>query len=698
MSALLRNLRQDVPASIVVFLVAIPLSLGIAAASGAPLMAGLIAGVVGGIVAGALGGAPMLVSGPAAGLTVIVAGTIASFGMAGTAVIVALAGLVQIVLGLSRLGRAALALSPAVVHGMLAGIGVVITLGQVHVVLGGSPASSAWHNLRELPGQIADHHGVSLALGLLVIALMLIWPRLVKTSLLPSALVAVVAATGLAAALDADVKRVELPSFGLTFPQWPDGPAHEIAIAVVTIALVAGVESLLSAVAVDKLHDGPRANLDRELIAQGAANTVTGLLGGLPVTGVIVRSSANVAAGARTRASAILHGVWIAVFVLLAAGLLEMIPLSALAAVLIVVGLKLISPAQIRTYARHRELPAYLVTAVGVVATDLLTGVALGLGVAALTMVWRLARCEVRAASTAADGWRVTITGTLAFICTGRLARGLAQVPPGVPVVVELHLDYLDHGAFAALRDWQEAHTRSGGTVTIREMRDGWFGRALDGRLGAQRSFWTPWHSWTRWQERDAMNAGLRDFERHVAPFVQPQLSDLVRDGQSPSQLFITCADSRLVPNLITASGPGDLFCVRNVGNIVPPASSADASVGAAIEYAVTVLGVRTITVCGHSDCGGVRALMSGSASASSSLGRWLSHAGTHFGPASEPEGCAAHVRHQLDNLRTYPAVREALAAGDLTLTGMYFDLAEARMHRVGDLPPERSEVASTVT
>jgi carbonic anhydrase len=359
-----------------------------------------------------------------------------------------------------------------------------------------------------------------------------------------------------------------------------------------------------------------------------------------------------------------------------------MIPMAALAAVLIVVGLKLISPAQIRTYARHRELPAYLVTAGGVIATDLLTGVALGLGVAALTMMYRLARCEVRATSTD-DGWRVTITGTLAFICAGRLTRGLAVVPAGVPVVVELHLDYLDHGAFATLRDWQEAHTRTGGSVTIREMRDGWFGRAVDGRLGSQRSFWTPWHSWTRWQERDAMTAGLRDFDRHVAPFVQPQLSDLVRDGQSPSQLFITCADSRLVPNLITGSGPGDLFCVRNVGNIVPPYGSGDASAGAAIEYAVDVLGVSTITVCGHSDCGGVRALMKAQASSSSALGRWLSYAGTRFPSWSEKECCVAHVDRQLDNLRSYPAVREALAAGRISLNGMYFDLAEARMHRL---------------
>jgi carbonic anhydrase len=256
---------------------------------------------------------------------------------------------------------------------------------------------------------------------------------------------------------------------------------------VLTIALVAGVESLLSAVAVDKLHDGPRSDLNRELVAQGAANTVSGLLGGLPVTGVIVRSSANVAAGGRTRASAVLHGVWVAGFVLLAAGLLEMIPMAALAGVLVVVGLRLISLAQIKTYARHRELPAYLVTAVGVVATDLLTGVALGLAVAVATMLWRLARCEITVAPAGDGGWRVGISGTLAFVCAGRMARALAPIPAGVPVVVELHLDYLDHGAFAALRDWQQAHARTGGTVTVREVRDGWFARAGTGRLGSAR-------------------------------------------------------------------------------------------------------------------------------------------------------------------------------------------------------------------
>jgi carbonic anhydrase len=692
MSDLTQLLRRDLPASIVVFLIAIPLSLGIAAASGAPLLAGLVAAVVGGIVAGALGGAPLQVSGPAAGLTVIVAGTVADFGFAGTAAIVAVAGLVQIVLGVSRLGRAALALSPAVVHGMLAGIGLVIALSQVHVMLGGAPQSSAWRNLIDLPGQLATHHGAAAVLGVLTVAILLFWPRLVRFSLLPAALVAVVSMTALASGTGADVDRVNLPDeplTGLIRPVWPDAPAREIVVAVLTIAIVASVESLLSAVAVDRLHDGPRANLNRELVAQGAANAASGLLGGLPVTGVIVRSSTNVAAGARTRASAILHGLWIAAFVLLFADLLETIPMAVLAAVLIVVGLRLVDLAQIRTYVRHRELPTYLVTAFGVVFTDLLTGVALGMITAAVLILWRLTRSEIRRVERSPGEWSVTINGTLSFVESARLTRELGALPPGADVDVELHLDYLDHGAFETIRDWRSGYERAGGTVRIREVHDSWFHQATSGRLGGGKRTPRVLGSWSRWQDmdqqrRNAMAAGIAEFERSVAPLVRPHLADLARDGQRPQQLFITCADSRLVPNLITASGPGDLFCVRNIGNLVPPHDSGDTSVGAAVEYAVDILGVTTITVCGHSGCGAVRALMSDAASRGSALGDWLSLSGVRFTDRSDEERCCTdNVVQQLANLRTYPAVRAAEAAGGLRVTGMYFDLAEARMYEV---------------
>lgn len=703
MSSFRSALRHDVPASLVVFLIAIPLSLGIAAASGAPLFAGLVAAVVGGIVAGALSGAPLQVSGPAAGLTVIVAGTVLEFGWAGTVAIVAMAGALQVGLGLSRLGRAALALSPAVVHGMLAGIGVVIVIGQVHVVLGGAAFSSPLDNLRELPGRILGHHDGSVTIGALTMAVLVLWPRLVKVSLLPAALVAVVVATVTSTVADLDVPRVALSDAPLTrmvLPRWPDAPVVEVLVAVVTIALVASVESLLSAVAVDKLHDGPRANLNRELVAQGTANLVSGALGGLPVTGVIVRSSANVAAGARTRVSTVLHGVWVAVFVLLFTDVLELIPLPALAAVLVVVGVRLVNLAHLRTFARHRELPAYLVTAGGVVLADLMVGVALGIGVALVLTLYRLARCDIRCTGSDPGRWLVTVTGTLAFVTAGRLTRELGTVPPGQAVDVELRLDYLDHGAYEAIEDWRQAYERDGGTVRVREVHHGWLHRATAGRLGDGKSTAQPRFlaSWSQWQASHtagrpvrAMAEGIDEFQRSVAPLVRPHLADLAAKGQAPQQLFITCADSRIVPNLITASGPGDLFCVRNIGNIVPPHGAGDHSVGAAVEYAVEVLGITTITVCGHSGCGAVRALMAASVAADTgdaALGRWLRHAGADGelpDTRCEKQHCLANIRRQLDHLRTYPSVVRALAEDRLRLVGMYFDLAEARVEVLDD-------------
>jgi carbonic anhydrase len=313
-------LRYDLPASLVVFLVALPLSLGIAIASGAPALAGLIAAVVGGVVAGAVGGSPLQVSGPAAGLTVVVAGLIGQFGWKVTCAITVAAGVLQVLFGLSKVARAALAISPVVVHAMLAGIGLTIALQQVHVLLGGESQSSAWRNVMELPGQVLGAHGPGVVLGVLVIAILVGW-RWVPGRLgkVPGPLVAIVTATAAAIVFRVDVDRVALDGSlldAIALPSLPEGNWGAFATGVLTVALIASVESLLSAVSVDRMQNGPRTNFDRELIGQGTANIASGTLGGLPVTGVIVRSSTNVQAGARTRASAMMHGVWVLVFAL----------------------------------------------------------------------------------------------------------------------------------------------------------------------------------------------------------------------------------------------------------------------------------------------------------------------------------------------------------------------------------------------
>lgn len=503
-SSFARVLQRDLPASFVVFLVAVPLSLGIALASNAPIMAGLIAAVVGGIVVGALSGAPLQVTGPAAGLVVVVFDLTERTGGDWRAVcaVIALGGLIQLALGAARVARVALAISPAVVHGMLAGIGVLIALGQLHVVLGGRPLASAAGNLRALPDQVLTLSGPAACLGLLTIAILAGWSWLPSNGLgrVPAPLVAVVAGTLVSLGLSLPVERINLAlddhvhavsagvllpdgpdaplgdegrlAAAISLPTWPKLPLWEVAGAALALALVASVESLLCAVATDRLHHGRRADLDRELLAQGAGNTLSGLFGGLPVTGVIVRSSANVAAGAETRASAILHGVWVLLCVALLPFLIEAIPKSVLAALLVFIGVRLVNLQHARELWKHGELTIYLVTLAGVVLIDLLSGVGLGIGCAVLRLVWRLAHVQVHV--TRGAPWRVQVRGALSFLGVPRLLDALGRVPSGQPVRVDLSLTSLDHAGREALEGWRVAHERGGGAVHMEGLGAVW--------------------------------------------------------------------------------------------------------------------------------------------------------------------------------------------------------------------------------
>ena len=469
----------DLSASIAVFLIALPLSLGIALATGAPLQAGLVAAAAGGLVAGRLGGAPLQVSGPAAGLTVVTADLIQKFGWRTTCAITVLAGLAQLGLGFLRVARSALAVSPAIVHGMLAGIGITIAVAQLHIVLGGSPSSSVVDNIRELPAQLAHPHVAALSMSALTLAVLLAWPqipgrlgRALRT--VPAALVAVAAATATAAITGLTLPKVDLPSWrSHALAGLPEGPALGIVAAVLTTTLVCSVQSLLGAVAVDKLTtrrpaaQQGRSDLDRELLGQGTANIVSGSLGGLPVAGVAVRSSANVQAGALSRNSTMLHGVWVVVAALLMVPVLELIPLAALAALVMAVGIQMVSLHHIRTVTRHREVLVYAVTTVGVVVLGVLEGVALGIAMAVGVALHRLTRTRFTH-EVAPDGvHHVRVRGQLTFLAVPRLSRTLHLVPHGADAVVELDGSFMDHAAYESLHDWQSAHIAQGGSVEL---------------------------------------------------------------------------------------------------------------------------------------------------------------------------------------------------------------------------------------
>ncbi|MET8407964.1 SulP family inorganic anion transporter [Streptomyces sp. NPDC005195] len=756
----------DVSASIAVFLIALPLSLGIALATGAPLQSGLVAAAVGGLVAGRLGGSPLQVSGPAAGLTVVTAELIHRYGWRTTCAITVLAGIAQLGLGCLRVARTALAVSPAIVHGMLAGIGVTIAVAQLHVVLGGIPQSSVLENFRALPAQLARVHPGAVSMSLLTLTLLFAWPRIPGRAghvlrTIPAALVAVAGATATASLAGLVLPKVDLPSWSShALAGLPDGPVLGIAAAVLTTTLVCSVQSLLGAVAVDKLVSARpdlqarvgRSRLDRELLGQGAANAVSGALGGLPVAGVAVRSSANVQAGAVSRNSTMLHGVFVVIAALLMVPILELIPLASLAALVMAVGIQMVSLHHIRTVTRHREAVVYAVTTLGVVVLGVLEGVALGIAVAVVVAMHRLARTRITHEERGGVH-HIHVCGQLTFLAVPRLSRILHLVPRGTSAVVELDGSFMDHAAYESLQDWQQAHCAQGGTVELTGRTGGRIAEPSDSSHCRCRP-WTPWRnhhcepstnpqsvspggrpgassapvgpggSGDSGGPGDAVGSsarsgpgdhrghgdhqlarGISAFQRNTAPLVRDELARLAREGQRPSQLFLTCADSRLVTSMITSSGPGDLFVVRNVGNLVPKPGeeSGDDSVAAAIEYAVDVLHVRSITVCGHSGCGAMQALLNSEpGGAQTPLKRWLRHGLPSLermaarerpwaklagrAPADAVEQlCLTNVVQQLEHLRAHDSVTRALREGALDLHGMYFHVGEAQAYLLVD-------------
>lgn len=478
------TLPRDLMASVVVFLVALPLCMGIAIASGLPPAKGVITGIVGGLVVGWLAGAPLQVSGPAAGLTVLVFELVQQYGAAMLGPILLLAGALQLLAGRLKLGCWFRVTAPAVVYGMLAGIGILIVLSQLHVMMDAQPEASGLDNLGAFPAALwaalpfSGGNGMAAAsLGLLTIACMWTWDRLrpQRLRLLPGALLGVAAATLVGLWLGLDVRRVEVPDNLADAISWLQ-PADLLAfadpgllVAALAVAFISSAETLLSAAAVDRMHQGPRADFDRELTAQGVGNMLCGVLGALPMTGVIVRSSANVQAGARTRLSAMLHALWLLAAVVLLAALLEQIPVASLAGVLVYTGLKLIDLDALRQLGRYGRMAMliHVATALTIVATDLLTGVLLGFALTLAQLAWQASRLKI---GVVRDGRRVELRmqGAATFLRVPQLARALQGVPQDAWLHVPMaHLRYIDHACMELLEEWQRANQASGARLII---------------------------------------------------------------------------------------------------------------------------------------------------------------------------------------------------------------------------------------
>ena len=504
------HVRNDVPAGVVLFLVALPLCLGIALASGAPLFAGIIAGVVGGIVVALFSGSQLSVSGPAAGLASIVLASIAALGDYRLFLVaVVLAGLFQVVIGFLRAGTLGNYIPHSVIKGMLAAIGITIILKQLPHALGYDAsgfmdeemAFGGWEWMRIFTDPFsaleAIHPG-AIVIALISLAILLAWDvKSIKkqrwSSLVPAALVAVVVSIALnelfasaAPSLYLSAERghlVQLPipaSVGAFFSQFTLPNFSGLGVAAVwttalTIAAVASVESVLSIEAVDKMDPAKRiSDVNRELVAQGIGNITSGLLGGLPVTSVIVRSSANVYAGGKTRLSAMVHGGLLLLSVLFIPTLINMLPYACLAAVLLVVGYKLSSLKLIRSMWKEgiTQFLPFIVTTVVVVATDILAGVALGI-LASLYFVIRTNRHAAITVVHENNDWLLRFNKDCSFVNKATLKEHLRTIPDGAHLIVDgTKALYVDHDIYETLHDFEQTATFKSITVQYHNLHD----------------------------------------------------------------------------------------------------------------------------------------------------------------------------------------------------------------------------------
>lgn len=458
--------KEDFVAGIVVFLVALPLCLGIAIASGVPPVSGLVAGVVGGLVVPWISRSPLSVSGPAAGLTSIVLVEVQHLGGINpflTAVL--LAGIMQFLLGVLRAGRFSALVPSAVIKGMLAAIGITIIWKQLPVAFGAS-------------GGVADivreWHTGAVLIAVVSLVVLYGWKHtpLARFKLISPALVVVVVASAIAQFLAGTVPAlearhfVEVPLGGIT-ALWQAMPRPDYGamanpatwMAAATIAIVASIETLLSLQAVDRLDPMKRHSPpDRELLAQGTANAVSGFLGGLPLTAVIVRSGANVAAGAKERMSAVVHGALLLLAVVFAGPLLNKIPLAALAAVLIQVGLNLCKPALFATQARLgvTQLLPFGITIAAVLAMDLLKGVIVGIIVGIAFVLYENSKRAVVAIRDDSGTWRMRFRRDGTFVSKPGIVSTLDEVDDGDQVVIDGSGEYIDHDVKEVLASFIE--------------------------------------------------------------------------------------------------------------------------------------------------------------------------------------------------------------------------------------------------
>ena len=470
------SLKKDFLASVIVFLVAMPLAIGISIACGLPIYCGIISGIIGGIIVGALSGNSLQVSEPAAGLILIVVDIIHTLGIEKLFLIIFVVGLMQILFGFLSLGKWFRAISPAIIQGMLAGIGISIFLSQFHIMLDSKPQNTFIANILDL-GRVIYHsvlpmngsaHHLAAMVGLLTICIIVVWDLLPfkKLKAVPSALVAVIIASLFANFMHFDINYIQV---GQNF--WseaifikPSLFAHildlKVLISALVITFIASAETLLTSTAIDKMSSKSKTDYDKEIIAQGVGNALSGVVGGLPITGVIVRSAANINADAQTRMSTILHGLWILLFVSFFPAILNYIPISSLAAILVYTGYKLVDIQAAKHILKlsKGEFAIYIITLVAILFTNLFEGILAGFFCALIKSAYKVLKVDI---DTEYDEQTNTITakihGNITFIQLPTLIEALERLPKDKNITLcAERLHYIDHACIDFIKEWEK--------------------------------------------------------------------------------------------------------------------------------------------------------------------------------------------------------------------------------------------------
>ena len=629
---------RDLLSGLVVFLVALPLCLGIALASDAPLFSGIVSGVIGGLLVGCLSGSHTSVSGPAAGLSVIVAAQIAvlgSFPAFLTAVF--LAGMIQVALGLVRAGFIASFFPTSVIKGLLAAIGIILVLKQTPHLLGhdADPVgrfdfeqSDGRNTLTELLATMFDIQPGAALVGLLSLGLLIVWNRVkvLRHSGVPVPLVVVVFGAGLNTLWQllaspwaiAPGHLVQVPVAEnahaaltlLVFPDWHILATPHVYSAALTLAVVASLETLLNLEAVDRIdplqrHSPP----SRELIAQGIGNMTAALLGGLPLTSVIVRSSVNIGAGNRSRYSTMFHGALLLGTVTFAPRLLNRIPLASLAAILFVTGLKLAEPKLFRQMWREgrRQFLPFFITVVTIVAFNLLTGIVVGLVVSIFFILYSNFRQPLSITVerlTSGDVWRIELSNQVSFFSRAALERAFHDAPAGGHLLIDArNTNYIDPDILDLIQDFR-TQGAAGRNITLSFMGfDERYPELADNIRYVEHTNAEVQHALTSADVVALLRQGNERFQKgeQLTRDLRRQVS-ATAPGQTPLAVALSCMDSRAPVELVFDLGIGDAFSVRVAGNVVAPHTLGS------LEYGCVVAGAKLLLVLGHTSCGAVAA------------------------------------------------------------------------------------------